>query len=94
MSTRNWYHVQGEGAGFDDSVPWLTKIPATRTTAGRSWIPKVTPCAKHVADRSDLGFYIMVGVKVRVRARVRVMSVWFLVDSLRRQCNGSFTTAV
>ena len=44
-------HAQGEGEGFDGSVPWLTKIPATRTTAGRSWIPKVLFTLSHLAGR-------------------------------------------
>jgi hypothetical protein len=36
--------VRPQGVGFDDSVPWFTKTPATRAPAGRSrWhLPKWT----------------------------------------------------
>lgn len=54
--------LQGEGMGFKGSVPWVTKVPATRSTWGRDWIPRL-PAVPAWAETAVHRIEELVGVR-------------------------------
>lgn len=56
-------HMQGEGLSFEESVPWSTKTPATRTTWGRDWIQRLPEAVPAWAQKAVHRIEELVGVR-------------------------------
>lgn len=41
---------------LQESVPWVEKHPASRSTHGRAWIPRMPGWAAHLVDSTEAAF--------------------------------------